>query len=163
MFPLVYLSPYNFLYSKYIYHQAAVIKTSWLRKYHYDTKFRIIADQDFFRKVYFLEGIKDAAIDFILSNYDGSGISSTNLSQQEKEREESFHDIMVSPMICDDYHRFFYGESLSEKYAARINRNPCFAALAIALLFPYYLLCSLLFFLVSNKFFIGNIKKFWQN
>ena len=128
-----------FLYSTSIPHQATVIRTSWLRKYHYDTKYRIAADLDFFRKVYFFEGIKDAAIDFILSNYDGSGISSVNPTMLREEKEKAFQNLM-GPLIYEDYHRFLYGDSISDKFAARIRRNPLFAKIAVLILSPLYLL-----------------------
>lgn len=128
-----------FLYLNVIPHQATIIKTSCLRKYHYDTRYKIAADFDFFRKIYLFEEIKDIAIDFILSDFDGSGVSSQNPDALLAERERSFINLL-GRLTYDDYQRFVYGETILEKWIAKFKRNRLFTAMSIVVLSPLYFL-----------------------
>ncbi|RAX52484.1 hypothetical protein CCY99_07320 [Helicobacter sp. 16-1353] len=56
-------------------HQAVFVKTSLLKKYKFDTSFKICADNDFFTKIYHL-GYKFHKVEQIISLYDAYGVSS---------------------------------------------------------------------------------------
>lgn len=57
-------------------HQSAFVKTHLLKKYKFDTGFRICADNDFFTKIYHLEGVTFFDSKEIVAVYDANGISS---------------------------------------------------------------------------------------
>ena len=56
-------------------HQSAFAKTTLLKKYHFDTSFKIHADGDFFTKIY-NQGEQFFRVDMIVSVFDVNGISS---------------------------------------------------------------------------------------
>lgn len=56
-------------------HQSVFTKTELLKKYHFDTSFKICADNDFFTKIYH-EGLRFHYVNAIVSIYDIHGISS---------------------------------------------------------------------------------------
>ena len=56
-------------------HQSAFAKTTLLKKYHFDTSFKIHADGDFFTKIY-NQGKQFFRVDMIVSVFDVNGISS---------------------------------------------------------------------------------------
>ncbi|MGX3010782.1 hypothetical protein ACWIUD_04340 [Helicobacter sp. 23-1044] len=56
-------------------HQSAFVKTELLKKYKFDTNFKICADNDFFTKIYHLENARFFNSKEIVALYDGSGIS----------------------------------------------------------------------------------------
>lgn len=58
-------------------HQSVFVKTSLLKKYKFDTSFKICADNDFFTKIYNLENARFFNSKEIVSIYDANGISST--------------------------------------------------------------------------------------
>ncbi|WP_334082883.1 hypothetical protein [Helicobacter typhlonius] len=56
-------------------HQSVFVKTSLLKKYHFDTNFRICADNEFFTKLY-NQGCGFYQAPLIVSVYDAYGVSS---------------------------------------------------------------------------------------
>lgn len=56
-------------------HQSVFVKTSLLKKYHFDTSFKICADNAFFTKIY-NQGSRFYYVDMIVSVYNIYGISS---------------------------------------------------------------------------------------
>lgn len=58
-------------------HQSAFVKTDLLKKYKFDTSFKICADNDFFTKIYHLENAKFFNCEEIVAYYDSKGISAT--------------------------------------------------------------------------------------
>lgn len=66
--------------SKYIMpfcHQSVFVKTELLKQHHFDTSFKICADNDFFIKIKHL-GYKFYKVDQIIAVYDVNGISAKN-------------------------------------------------------------------------------------
>lgn len=57
-------------------HQSVFVKTSLLKKYKFDTSFKICADNDFFTKIY-NAGWEFLRCDMMVSVYEGNGVSST--------------------------------------------------------------------------------------
>jgi len=146
-----------FLFNNTIPHQATVIRTFWLRKYHYNTVYKITADGDFFRKLYCFEEIKDVVIDKILTHYDCSGISSMNSENIIEERKQSFI-ALLGHLVYVDYHRFVCGETAFEKWIAKFRTSRCFTVLALCVLSPLYLLWCFLSLMVNFKWFFKRIK-----
>lgn len=56
-------------------HQSVFVKTSLLKKYHFDTSFKICADNEFFTKLY-NQGYRFYQAPLIVSVYDAYGLSS---------------------------------------------------------------------------------------
>lgn len=56
-------------------HQSAFVKTALLKQHHFDTSFKICADNAFFMTLYY-QGERFCALDMIVSVYDANGISS---------------------------------------------------------------------------------------
>lgn len=90
------------LYKYTIYHPSAFIKTELLKKYLYDESFKIAADYDFFTKV-FLKKYRFKKIDIVVSTFYLDGISATNLSvvEQEKERIRAKYFSKIQRCIYD--------------------------------------------------------------
>ena len=67
------------------FHQAAFIKSSLMKKWKYDEKYKICADYNFFKKLYD-NGYKIQYIDYPVAFYDMDGTSANNLLLFCKER-----------------------------------------------------------------------------
>ena len=146
------------LFSSSIAHQGTLIKTSLLRKYPYDTRFRIVADAHFFMRIYLYENIKDLCRNDILSRYDCSGVSSTKYLQVMEEKRAAFTDL-TSPVIYDDYARFCYGKSFYEKMICKLRKNRFFYTLSLAVLSLLYILYCGVSLIVNIKFFSKKLLK----
>jgi len=141
-----------YLFTNSIAHQATLIKTVLLRKYPYQTQYRIIADGDFFTHIYLYENIKDIAFHNILTNYDCSGISSTHTWLSVQERKQSFLT-QTSPLIYEDYYRFAYGGNLLEKWICKLKNNLFFYWCCVIVLLPLYIFYCLKSLICNFSFF----------
>ena len=99
------LTLYN-IYLKGVPHQAAFIKRSLFENDKYDEALRINADWKFFAQKIVLESVSVSLIDTVVSNYDGEGISSTNMEQLLAERERVLKDLLPA-RIADNYLKVF--------------------------------------------------------
>ena len=68
-------------------HPASFIKTSLLRKYHYDEKLKIVSDWKFFVQILLIDGASYKQLSSIISVFDTSGISMTDMDMCCKERQ----------------------------------------------------------------------------
>jgi len=76
-------------------HQATFTKREWLRKYPFDLSYSLIADYDFFRKIYY-DGAKFFYTPVIIANYlTTGGASSNNLIKVYKENFQITKDINI--------------------------------------------------------------------
>lgn len=67
-------------------HQSTFTRTSLLKKYKYDTTYRIAADMDFFNKVKIIENAKFLYIPIVMANYEcGNGTSANSIWKKSKE------------------------------------------------------------------------------
>lgn len=57
-------------------HQSAFVKTALLKRYKFDTSFKICSDNDFFTKIYHLENARFFDSNEVVAIYDAGGISS---------------------------------------------------------------------------------------
>lgn len=94
--------------SKYIMpfcHQSVFVKTELLKQHHFDTSFKICADNDFFIKLEHL-GHKFYKVDQIIAVYDINGISAKNFFPALREnlriaqKYNRFYFILYTPKIC---------------------------------------------------------------
>lgn len=95
------LSLYN-LYLQGIPHQASLIKRELLIKDPYDESLKINADWKFFVKSIIMDNANVMTIPNVIADYDGEGLSSTNMELLLEERERAFRELMP-PRIAEDY------------------------------------------------------------
>lgn len=74
----------NHKYRHHFTHQSAFIASALMKTYHYDTRFKIAGDTDFFAKAY-NKGAKFVHIPLIVSSFNVEGISSSLSWQMFKE------------------------------------------------------------------------------
>lgn len=75
-----------YLYEGSLSHPASFIKTSLLKKMHYDEKLKIVSDWKFFVQCLLNDNATYKSIPVIISIFDTSGISMTNMELCRKER-----------------------------------------------------------------------------
>ncbi|PAF43795.1 hypothetical protein [Helicobacter sp. 11S03491-1] len=78
-------------------HQSVFVKTELLKKYGFDTSFKICADNDFFTKLYH-RGYQFYPLNQIVSIYDIEGISSTSFFRG------GFEDLKIG----QKYNKFYF-------------------------------------------------------
>ncbi len=92
-FEQVYMKPApldNFIYRFPIYHPSTIVKTNIMKKHKFNESFKIAADYDFFRKIYYQKA-SFYYIPIIFSIFEGiNGISSTNSQMLSLEKERIF-------------------------------------------------------------------------
>lgn len=81
------------LYDYSINHQSTFIKTSLLKEKGYDVNYKIVADAKRFVEM-FIEGCSFRHLPMIISDYDTTGVSSTNEEAVCKERERFFKELL---------------------------------------------------------------------
>lgn len=81
------------LYEYSINHQSTFIRTSLLKEKDYDVSYRYVADAKRFVEL-FLEGKSFRHIPMVISNYDTTGASSTNIELVNNERARFFEELL---------------------------------------------------------------------
>lgn len=97
------------LFSFYLYgisHQASFIKSTLFNDSMYDESLKINADWKFFLQTIVMQNASVKVIPIIIADYDGSGVSSTNLDLLWKEREQNLREV-VPERIASDYSKIF--------------------------------------------------------
>lgn len=74
------------MYEVSLCHPASFIKSSFLKKYHYDENLKIVSDWKFFIQVLIIDGALYKRLSYIISVFDTSGISQTNQDLVNDER-----------------------------------------------------------------------------
>lgn len=75
----------NIINSMVFCHQAVFVKSIILKEYNFNTDFKIAADYDFFRRLYFNK-YRFNNVDLVIANYEAEeGVSSTNIYKMFKE------------------------------------------------------------------------------
>lgn len=93
------------MYNMYLWgipHQASFIRRELLVECPYDEGLRINSDWKFFVQKIVLDGVLVKTVPNIIADYDGAGLSSTNMDLLLKEREKVFKD-MIPARIADNY------------------------------------------------------------
>ena len=117
------------LYMTGIPHQASFIKRELFKETPYDENLKINSDWKFFLQKLILEDASLKIVNYIIANYDNSGLSSVNKELLLKERQMVFKEL-VPKRISSDYNALFphYYEItrmnwlLKHKWAYRIYR-----------------------------------------
>lgn len=90
------------IYLQGIPHQASLIKRELLIKDPYDESLKINADWKSFFKSIIMDNANVMTIPNVIADYDGEGLSSTNMELLLEEREKAFRELMP-PRIAEDY------------------------------------------------------------
>lgn len=95
------------LYDYSINHQSTFIKASILKEKGYDTRYEIVADAKRFVEI-FLSGGSFKHLPMVISNYDMTGISTTNETVVLKERDRFFRELLpdYTVDVLEDWLRF---------------------------------------------------------
>lgn len=122
--------------SKYIMpfcHQSVFVKTDLLRQHHFDTSFKICADNDFFVKIKHL-GYKFYKVDQIIAVYDVNGISAKNFFTLLREnfriaqKYNKFYFVLYTPKFCyltlKHSLKSFIPSNLANKIKAKLYEKP---------------------------------------
>lgn len=94
-------------------HQSTFTNTSLLKKYKYDTSYRIAADMDFFNKIKQVENAQFFYVPIVMANYEcGNGTSANSLWKKSKEYRRLRHINIWSlkgiRILSKDILRFIY-------------------------------------------------------
>ena len=100
---------FDFIFNGSICHQCAFIRTSLMKKYHYDEKYKIVADRKFFVQTLILENCSYQSIDVDVVNYDITGFSADNPALSRLEYDMVMEEL-IPERIRIDYGRKYKGE-----------------------------------------------------
>lgn len=87
-----------------IRHQSSFIKKELLIKYPYDEKYKIISDVKFFIDAFVWGNCTYQHINYIISKFENSGISNTNIQLCKKENTQLREELALPPRIMRDYY-----------------------------------------------------------
>lgn len=100
---------FQFLFNFAICHQSAFIRTTLMKKYGYDEKYKIVADRKFFIQALLLDNCSYQAADVDVVKYDITGFSAANPVQSRLEYAQVLEEL-VPERIRIDYGRKSQGE-----------------------------------------------------
>lgn len=100
---------FDFLFDGSICHQCAFIRTSLMKKYGYDEKYKIVADRKFFVQALILDNCSYQAVDVDVVKYDITGFSATNPVLSKLEYDKVLEEL-IPERIRVDYGRKYKGE-----------------------------------------------------
>lgn len=110
------------LYEGSLCHQSAIIKTKWLKQYHYDESLRIVSDWKFFLQVLINENCTYKGIDLFISIYDVSGLTYSNWDKFLQERKLVIES-MYPKRILEDIHDLCVGKTWEDKLYVNIRKS----------------------------------------
>lgn len=87
-----------------VIHQAAFMRTAYLKENFYDESFKIVADWKYMLSEYLSRRYIYQSIPFTICCFDTTGVSS-NEEKRNAEREKALKEILP-PMIYDDYKKY---------------------------------------------------------
>lgn len=100
---------FEFIFNESICHQCAFIRTTLMKKYGYDEKYKIVADRKFFVQALLLDNCSYQALDVDVVKYDITGFSAANPVQSRLEYAQALEEL-VPERIRLDYGRKSQGE-----------------------------------------------------
>lgn len=115
----------SFFYSSSICHQSSFIKTSLLKKYHYDDQCKYVADGKFWTIVLGLNHGSYKAINIDISCFDTEGISNTQLSKSNIEKNLVMHKLLSKEQVdyCEKKkQRWNKSYNIKRRYEGLIRR-----------------------------------------
>ena len=100
---------FDFLFNGCICHQCAFIRTSLMKKYGYDEKYKIVSDRKFFVQALILDNCAYQALDVDVVKYDITGLSANNPVLSRLEYDKVLEEL-IPERIRIDYGRKYKGE-----------------------------------------------------
>lgn len=110
------------LYKTSIAHQSTFIKTTLLKKYHYDETLKIVADWKFFLQTLIIDNSSYKGIDINVCVYDMYGFSAINFEKLMAERKVVLKSIFPK-RVLDDIESLVYGDTFEDKLYIRIKSS----------------------------------------
>lgn len=126
---------FRFLYTNSLPHQSSFIRTELLKNNPYDEKYKVISDWIFFIKTLIIQEGSYKHVNVIISLFDTSGISETNLSLNIKERKKYLCSKFPSWMLRD-YEHFTNGSEWDEKLYIKFRRSKYRRTIYSLLIYP---------------------------
>lgn len=115
---------FNYLFSNAICHQCAFIKTSLMKKYKYDEKYRIVSDRKFFVQALILDNCTYKKVPIDIVNYDTAGFSAENPVLSRLEYDHVLEEL-IPYRVRLDYGRqvkgILYGDTYYDKLVYEIK------------------------------------------
>lgn len=110
------------LYKGSLSHQSSFIKTTLLKKYHYDEALDIVSDWKFFLQTLIIDNCSYVGIPLFISIYDVSGITYSNMMKFEEEREFVIES-MFPHRILQDINELIDGNTWEDKLYIAIKKS----------------------------------------
>lgn len=117
---------FDFLFNSSVCHQCAFIRTSLMKKYGYDEKYKIVADRKFFVQALILDNCSYQAIDVNVVKYDITGFSAQNPVLSRLEYDKVLTEL-IPERIRLDYGRAkegsLYGDTYYDKLFVELRKR----------------------------------------
>lgn len=117
---------FDFLFNGSICHQCAFIRTSIMKKYGYDEKYKIVADRKFFVQALVFDNCSYQALDIDVVKYDITGLSAVNPVLSRLEYDQVLEEL-IPERIRNDYGRKYkgklYGDTWYDKLFVEIRKR----------------------------------------
>lgn len=117
---------FDFLFNTSICHQCAFIRTSLMKKYGYDEKYKIVADRKFFLQALIFDNCSYLPINVDVVKYDITGFSAENPVISKLEYDKVLEEL-IPERIRIDYGRKhvggLYGDTWYDKLFIEIRRR----------------------------------------
>ena len=117
---------FDILFNTSICHQCAFIRTSLMKKYGYDEKYKIVADRKFFLQALIFDNCSYLPIDVDVVKYDITGFSAENPVLSKLEYDKVLEEL-IPERIRIDYGRKYkgelYGDTWYDKFFIEIRRR----------------------------------------
>lgn len=110
------------LYNGSLSHQSTFIKTSLLKRYHYDESLKIVADWKFFLQTLILDNCTYKGVNLFVSIYDVSGITYSNMNKFMEERKKVAHS-MFPERILQDIDELIEGKTWEDRLYIGIKKS----------------------------------------
>lgn len=142
---------YLFVYD--IAHQGTFIRRSLLHEYPYNTRYRIVADWDFFCWAYLVNNVREAVLSKCITNYDISGMSSRHPGLKFQERRLSWLE-HFGELSYKDYQQLCFGANFAERVVVKSRGSVSCEILCCVFLFPVRVFLLLRSMVLNAPFFI---------
>lgn len=117
---------FDTLFNVSICHQCAFIRTSLMKKYGYDEKYKIVADRKFFLQALIFDNCSYQSIDVDVVKYDITGFSAVNPVLSRLEYDQVLEELIPERIRVDYGNKYkgkLYGDSWYDKLFVEIRRR----------------------------------------
>lgn len=128
-------------------HQSSFMKTKLLKNNPYNEDFKICSDWQFFVDEIVMKGESYQKIPFVVSCFDGNGISNPRNRDIIIEERKKFLSTVLPHRVCVDYEDFIHGRTPLERILRQKGENS-------------FIYSFLTFIAVSYVFLVDGIKKY---